>query len=332
MNENNVNKIDTKGLQNEIISEYSLNDETIIPICIKNILECTLEGNNAESVQFLKHKNEELNNFIEKNIREVISPEEKYGDKYRSEDDMEFTILSRNSTGGNNKDVNNYCENILNNNREIHNLETSANEHIKVPNTFGTCGVNEKKRNKTKRRYIDVDQMNFDFEKEDFACSSNDEFVRRKYADVGEYANEYTNECENKHLIINNINLKSEAIRSLLEPPPIPFNHFFQKYNKEISDVYIKHKKKKNSEDTLNIFLESQLLCIEEDTFKKENSFINNNFDNFITKKLNVVNSTNEDKIYKNKDLQELLKYLMSWYFSGFYSGKMCKLKELHGE
>ncbi|CAG9477637.1 conserved Plasmodium protein, unknown function [Plasmodium vivax] len=344
MNGDNEHNSDLKE-HKENTEECSLNDETIIPICIKNILQCTL-GGAADNEHFLKRKNEELNSFIERNIPGGASPEEG-GDWNRSDDGLEFMNVSGNNGSGNNASGNvagnNYREGLLNSPGEQPNLEMCADGLGKAPDEADNRGSNEKRRYKRKRRYIDVDKMNFDFEKEDFASSSNDELVRCNYVHAEEYAggyasgyvngytNVYTNEYTNELPCQKDINMNSEVIRGLLEPPPIPFNDTFQKYNKEISDVYVKRKKK--SSDTLNIFLESQLMCIDEGAFEKENNFINSHFDNFIMRKLNVVKPTSEqDTTNQNKDLQELLKYLMSWYFSGFYSGRMSMLKELHGE
>ncbi|EUD68692.1 hypothetical protein C922_01092 [Plasmodium inui San Antonio 1] len=334
-NEENNNDLKEEH-KKENTAECSLNDETIIPICIKNILQCTL-GGEADNKHFLKRKNEELNSYIDKNIPGGTSPEE--GDDWnRSDDGLEFINVSGNNASGN-INGNNYREGLLKSPREQPNLEMCADGLGQVPDEANKRESNEKRRHKRKRRYIDVDKINFDFENDDFARSSSDELVRRKYVHAKEYAdghaggysNGYTNEYTNEMPCQKDINMNSEVIKGLLKPPPIPFNDTFQKYNKEISDVYLKHKKK--SSDTLNIFLESQLLCIDEGAFEKENNFINNHFDNFIMRKLNVVNPTNEqDTTNQNKDLQELLKYLMSWYFSGFYSGRVSMLKQLHGE
>ncbi|CAA9988938.1 conserved Plasmodium protein, unknown function [Plasmodium knowlesi strain H] len=332
MNGNNEYNIDLKEHKKENTTECSLNDETIIPICIKNILQCT-PGKEVNSEYSLKRKNEELNNYIEKNIPGGSSPDEE-GHWNKSDDGLEFINASGN-VASENIDGNNYREAPLNSPSEQPNLEMCADGVDKVPDETDNRETNEKKRPKRKRRYIDIDKMNFDFEEEDFASSSNEELVRRNYVNeeeyTGGYANGYTNEHMNGLPYQKDINMNSEVIRGLLEPPPIPFNDTFQKYNREISDVYVKQKKK--SSGTLNIFLESQLLCIDEGAFEKENNFINNHFDNFIMRKLNVVNTTNmQDTTNQNKDLQELLKYLMSWYFSGFYSGRVSMLKELHGE
>ncbi|KJP87291.1 hypothetical protein AK88_03088 [Plasmodium fragile] len=327
MNGHNENNSDLKEhKKEEHTAECTLNDETIIPTCIKNILQCTL-GGEADNEHFIKCKNEELNNYIEKNIPGGSSHEEG-GDWNISDDGVEFMNASGNNAGDS-INGNNYGEVLLNGPREQSNLEMCADGLGKDPHEGDNRESKENRRHKRKRRYIDVDKMNFDFEKEDFASSANDELVRRNYVHADEYASGYANGYTNELPCQKDINMNSEVIRGLLEPPPIPFNDTFRKYNKEISDVYVKHKKK--SSGTLNIFLESQLLCIDEGTFEKENNFINNHFDNFIMRKLNVVNPTNEqDTTNQNKDLQELIKYLMSWYFSGFYSGRISMLKELH--
>ncbi|ANQ09198.1 Uncharacterized protein PCOAH_00032920 [Plasmodium coatneyi] len=336
MNGNNENNSDLKEHKKENTAECSLNDETIIPICIKNILQCTIRGE-ADNEHFLKRKNEELNSYIEKNIPGGASPEEE-DDWNKSDDGLEFINVSGNNASEN-INGNNYREAFLNSPHEQRNLEMCADGLGKVPDEADNRESNDKKRHKRKRRYIDIDKINFDFEKEDFASSSNEELVRRNSVHAEEYANGYgngytngyANEYTNELPYQKDINMNSEVIKSLLEPPPIPLNDTFQKYNKEISDVYVKHKKKRSG--SLNIFLESQLLCIDEGAFEKENNFINNHFDNFIMRKLNVVNPNNEqDSTKQNKELQELLKYLMSWYYSGFYSGRISMLKQLHGE
>ncbi|KNG75154.1 hypothetical protein PFMG_01124 [Plasmodium falciparum IGH-CR14] len=125
--------------------------------------------------------------------------------------------------------------------------------------------------------------------------------------------------------------MDDDIIKNLIMPPVVPFNDMFKKFNKEISDIYIKNKN--NNIEDLNIFLASQLLCLEEkeDTFINENNFINSNFDSFILKKLKIINDPDCNNFSnQNKDLQKLFMYLMSWYFSGYYSGKMSVLKELY--
>ncbi|CRH00755.1 conserved Plasmodium protein, unknown function [Plasmodium relictum] len=290
--DNENRKLEEKEKEKDI---NEVNDSNIIPFCIKNILESTLEEN-IHNEDFLTEKNKELNNFIENNIHINIY-NDKENEKYIVCDDFEFN------------NINSEC--FLNyQNKNCPNIEilgeknSSTNPHIKL-------FVKEKKNKKRKRNYININKLNFDFEKEDFASTSNDEIITIKH--------------QNENINNNYINMENKIIRELIEPPPIPFNEKFRKYNKEISDLYTKSK---NSDETLNIYLASQLLCLkEENTFVNANYFINEYFDNFIMKKLNIANSSDENIINQNKDLQELLKYLMSWYFSGFYSGKMSVLK-----
>ncbi|SBS84992.1 conserved Plasmodium protein, unknown function [Plasmodium ovale] len=341
MNGNNQNDNNLKEDRvYELNPENLLNDENIIPICIKNILESTLEEN-IENRDFLREKNNELNNFIERNIQDNITHDGEE-DKYKSDDDLRFMNINKNAF-------------FLNNQHNFEDAQVKGNEESVVPNSSISSLKNEKKRNKRKRKYIDINQINYDFE-EDFSISSDDELVRRKstygkgtkndsengypnvYQGEYQYVDSFTDECPSAHgqrkVSSSHINMNSQLIRSLITPPPIPFNDTFKKYNKEISEMFTKYKKKG---DSLNIFLASQFLCIEEeeDAFANEHSFISKNFDNFIMNKLNAVSSTsenaNDNSVSKeDKDLQELLKYLMSWYFSGFYSGKMSILKELH--
>ncbi|KAI4837121.1 hypothetical protein MKS88_003591 [Plasmodium brasilianum] len=322
-NNENYNGI-RKEKTNELSNESILNDENIISICITNVLKSSLERN-LENEDFLNKKNEELTNFIESNGKDNISVNEEK-DKYGTGDDLEFVNVINNKP-------------FLNNEHKIKNWGETANEGNIVYNPSINILADRKKNNKRKRNYLNINKINFDFEKEDFACSSSDELISLKYTREnelegeygeefeGEYVKYYTNVCTKENINNYLINMNNETIRSLIEPPPIPFNETFQKYNKEISDIFMKYKK---NDDTLNIYLASQLLCIEENAFTNENNFISSNFDQFIMKKLNVVNPTIDNTMNQNKDLQELLKYLMSWYFSGYYSGKMSVLKELH--
>ncbi|KEG02512.1 conserved Plasmodium protein, unknown function [Plasmodium vinckei vinckei] len=317
MSNNNEANENVKDSICESSNDNIINDENIISIFLKNVLESSFEEH-IENENFLKEKNQELNDYIEQNIDENISLDD-INNNHKYDDDLAF-IINNNNTNKN--------ELLLHNENKIQDAKGIEEEqkfgYNSIENTLETI---HKKKNK-KRRYVDINKVKFDFDEEDFDCNSDNELVKYgnkhfdKYEIEGENHVMCANAYEQNDIGNNYININNEVIRNLIEPPPIQFNKTFQKYNKEISEMFIKYK---DNHDKLNIYLAAQLMCIKENNFENEHNFINTNFDNFILAKFNGTDSVDQN----SKDLQELLMYLMSWYFSGFYSGRMCTLREL---
>lgn len=311
MNEQNINN-NNCDINDEGTSE--INDENIIGLCIKNILDSTLEKN-IHCENFLVTKNIALNNFIKAN--NVSEDNIKVSDTV-DDDAIPYDIIY-NEDILNIKNDDDIINEDINYTKELKNYNTN-NSNIYSFNNNESNEINKKKvEKKRKRNYLNINDYNFDYDEEDFVTSSNEVFLKTH--------NDNDNTSETSKII----NMDDDIIKNLIMPPVVPFNDMFKKFNKEISDIYIKNKN--NNIEDLNIFLASQLLCLEEkeDTFINENNFINSNFDSFILKKLKIINDTDCNNFSnQNKDLQKLFMYLMSWYFSGYYSGKMSVLKELY--
>lgn len=310
MNEQNINN-NNCDINDEGTSE--INDENIIGLCIKNILDSTLEKN-IHCENFLVTKNIALNNFIKAN--NVSEDNIKVSDTV-DDDAIPYDIIyNEDILNIKNDDI---INEDINYTKELKNYNTN-NSNIYSFNNNESNEINKKKvEKKRKRNYLNINDYNFDYDEEDFVTSSNEVFLKTH--------NDNDNTSETSKII----NMDDDIIKNLIMPPVVPFNDMFKKFNKEISDIYIKNKN--NNIEDLNIFLASQLLCLEEkeDTFINENNFINSNFDSFILKKLKIINDPDCNNFSnQNKDLQKLFMYLMSWYFSGYYSGKMSVLKELY--
>ncbi|KYN97367.1 hypothetical protein PGSY75_1360400 [Plasmodium gaboni] len=315
MNEQNI-KNNNCEINDEETNE--INDENVIGICIKNILESTFEKN-LHYENFLVTKNIELNNFIKENnisddnlkVLDTMDDGDIPYNKIYNEDIL--NIKKKNDDDIINEDINytNEFKNYNTNNSNIYSFNNNESKEI-----------NKKKRErKRKRNYLNINDYNFDYDDEDFVESSNELILKTQ------------NDIENNYETSKLINMDDDIIKNLIMPPVVPFNDMFKKFNKEISDIYIKNKN--NNIEDLNIFLAPQLLCLEEkeNTLINENNYINSNYDSFILKKLKIIDDTeNNNFSNQNKDLQKLFMYLMSWYFSGFYSGKMSVLKELYRE
>ncbi|SOV18424.1 conserved Plasmodium protein, unknown function [Plasmodium sp. gorilla clade G2] len=315
MNEHNI-KNNNCEINDEETNE--INDENIIGICIKNILESTFEKN-LHYENFLVTKNIELNNFIKENN---ISDDNLKVPDTMDDGDIPYNMIYNedilNIKKKNDDDIINEDINYTN---EFKNYNTN-NSNIYSFNNNESKEINKKKgERKRKRNYLNINDYNFDYDDEDFIESSNELFLKTQ------------NDIENKYDTSKLINMDDDIIKNLIMPPVVPFNDMFKKFNKEISDIYIKNKN--NNIEDLNIFLAPQLLCLKEkeNTLINENNYINSNYDSFILKKLKIIDDTeNNNFSNQNKDLQKLFMYLMSWYFSGFYSGKMSVLKELYRE
>ncbi|EWC86523.1 hypothetical protein CYL21_5647 [Plasmodium falciparum NF54] len=311
MNEQNISN-NNCDINDEGTSE--INDENIIGLCIKNILDSTLEKN-IHCENFLVTKNIALNNFIKAN--NVSEDNIKVSDTV-DDDAIPYDIIY-NEDILNIKNDDDIINEDINYTKELKNYNTN-NSNIYSFNNNESNEINKKKvEKKRKRNYLNINDYNFDYDEEDFVTSSNEVFLKTH--------NDNDNTSETSKII----NMDDDIIKNLIMPPVVPFNDMFKKFNKEISDIYIKNKN--NNIEDLNIFLASQLLCLEEkeDTFINENNFINSNFDSFILKKLKIINDPDCNNFSnQNKDLQKLFMYLMSWYFSGYYSGKMSVLKELY--
>ncbi|SOV24637.1 conserved Plasmodium protein, unknown function [Plasmodium sp. DRC-Itaito] len=315
MNEQNI-KNNNCEINDEETNE--INDENIIGICIKNILESTFEKN-LHYENFLVTKNIELNNFIKENnisddnlkVLDTMDDGDIPYNKIYNEDIL--NIKKKNDHDIISEDIN-YTNDFKNYNTNNSNIYSFNNNESKE--------INKKKRErKRKRNYLNINDYNFDYDDEDFVESSNELILKTQ------------NDIENNYETSKLINMDDDIIKNLIMPPVVPFNDMFKKFNKEISDIYIKNKN--NNIEDLNIFLAPQLLCLEEkeNTLINENNYINSNYDSFILKKLKIIDDTeNNNFSNQNKDLQKLFMYLMSWYFSGFYSGKMSVLKELYRE
>ncbi|SOV81525.1 conserved Plasmodium protein, unknown function [Plasmodium sp. gorilla clade G3] len=308
-----INDEGTSEINDEGTSE--INDENIIGICIKNILESTFEKN-LHYENFLVTKNIELNNFIkannisEDNLIKVSNTIDDGDIPYNKIYNEDFLNI-KNDDNIINEDINyiNELTNYNSNNSDIYSFNNHESKEINK-----TKGERKRKRN-----YLNINDYNFDYDEEDFVTSSNEALIKAQ------------NDNENKYETSKLINMDDDIIKNLIMPPVVPFNDIFKKFNKEISDIYIKNKN--NNIEDLNIFLAAQLLCLEEKegTLINENNFINSNFDSFILKKLKIINDPDYNKFSnQNNDLQKLFMYLMSWYFSGYYSGKMSVLKELY--
>ncbi|SOV18177.1 conserved Plasmodium protein, unknown function [Plasmodium gaboni] len=315
MNEQNI-KNNNCEINDEETNE--INDENVIGICIKNILESTFEKN-LHYENFLVTKNIELNNFIKEN--NISDDNLKVLDTMDDGDIPYNKIYNEDILNIKKKNDDDIISEDINYTNEFKNYNTN-NSNIYSFNNNESKEINKKKRErKRKRNYLNINDYNFDYDYEDFVESSNELILKTQ------------NDIENNYETSKLINMDDDIIKNLIMPPVVPFNDMFKKFNKEISDIYIKNKN--NNIEDLNIFLAPQLLCLEEkeNTLINENNYINSNYDSFILKKLKIIDDTeNNNFSNQNKDLQKLFMYLMSWYFSGFYSGKMSVLKELYRE
>lgn len=284
---------------NEPNKMNEINDENIINICIKHLIESTLEENRNQE-QFLTEKIEEIEQLINKNSFINVKQED---DKDECNEIGQQDIQDDEDANADNDD--NEFSSIF----QDEQIQSKNKDYSNIPLK------KEKKRKKQKRKYLDIDKMKFYFENEDLLPEPNEKLLNINITQ------------NDKELIEHNsryIDMKDEIIKRFMEPPKIPFTEKFKEVNPYISSLYMKS----NFNTKQSPLIQAQLMCIDtEEAFKNENYSISSELDNFIMKKLNIPNYMDSKSDYENENLQLLLQYLMSWYFSGYYAGRMSLYK-----
>lgn len=322
MNEANTeekkgNEENVENGKSELHKQEIIDEENVIFICLRNILKSVYE---KDSEQFWSEKNEELKAFSEKNVR-LKELQNKDSAKNIPYIDIDENIIPNAGNGKSDESIITSCE--------------EKNFFHRLPLELGKKG-NEKKRKGRKRNYIDIEKIDFDFNDDDLIPNEGDQLINVNY--FNEHGEEVLQFCNYNNVNDNNnyykinwdnwINMEDENAKIILAPPKIPFTEKFQKMNKEVSELYLKTVKEAKTEKIENIFLSSQLKSIEPLEFiEKEHSSISEHFDKLIMDKLEVIqpgeknNNSTSDK--QNKNLSKMLEYLMSWYFAGYYMGRM---------
>lgn len=313
--EKKCDKENVENKKNEIYEQDVIDEENVISICLRNILKSVFE---KDSEHFWSEKNKELKEFAENSIRLKESQSKNLvNNSPHIDEDIILNKGNRNSD----ESVNAIGEE----NKSVSRLSLELEEKGK-----------EKKRKSRKRNYINIEKIHFDFNDDDLVPNEDDQLINVNYfKEQGEYASQFPNwnniNDNNNYYNIDWddwINMGDENVKKILSPPKIPFNEKFRKLNKEISEFYIKTLKESKTENIENIILNAQLKSLEPiESIEREHSSISEQFDKLIMEKLEVIqpdninNNSTSDK--KNRNLSKMLEYLMSWYFAGYYLGKM---------
>lgn len=313
-NENVENK------KSEICEQEVIDEDNVISICLRNILKSVCE---KDSEQFWSEKNKELKEFVEKSVK---LKESQCKNPVNNSPYIDEDIILNNGNRKSNESFNTTQEE----NKCFRRLSLELGEKRK-----------EKKRKSRKRNYIDIEKIDFDFNDDDLIPNEDDQLINvNSFKEQEDYVSQFPN-CNNindnnNYYNINWddwINMEDENVKKILDPPKIPFNENFRKMNKEISEFYIKTAKEAKKENIENIILNAQLKSLQPiESIEREHSSISEQFDKMMMEKLEVIqpddinNNSTSDKT--NRNLSKMLEYLMSWYFAGYYIGRMSALEK----